>query len=100
VLAVVRDNLITHVASSLGSDGDLVFFISLGLTPNQYEEARKKYPDSFAQINMECLKVWCRTKARDATAVDKLKNALQEKERRDIIEKVEEIQSANEDCSE
>jgi hypothetical protein len=64
-----------------------------------WEDARKKYPDSFAQINMECLKVWCRTKARDATAVDKLKNALQEKERRDIIERIEEIQSANEDCS-
>jgi hypothetical protein len=73
----------------LGTHGGLSFFVSLGLDYNEFEGAKEKYRDDLLQRNTECMFIWCRNKARDATALDKLKRVLEE--RLDIIEEIDRL---------
>lgn len=86
------------MAKELGSDGGLTFFLDLGLSHNQYQEAKRQCRDSgLAEQNTACLMVWCRSKARNASAMDKLKRALETKERLDIVEMIDELVRAGEE---
>jgi hypothetical protein len=98
VCADVPKDVFSYVARNLGSDGDRMFFIELGLSNTQFEEAETKSRGCSA-VNSECWTKWLRSEsARNEKAIDTLKRALGVQGRQDMVEKIDEmILSASEE---
>ena len=80
-------DIVLMVAKMLAVDGNLTFFLYLGLSNGQFQTLNKKHGSDPETLNMECLIMWCHSKREEAT-VDKLIEALEFIERNDIAEEV------------
>ena len=93
--ADIDRDIILMVAEKLTVDGNLPFFLHLGLSNDQFETLNKKHGSDPHILNLKCLITWCRSKREDAT-VDKLIEALEFIERNDIAEEVKVAVKKNE----
>ena len=85
--ADIDRDIVLMVAEKLAVDGNLPFFLHLGLSNGQFQILSKQHGSDPHTLNLQCLITWCRSKREDAT-VDKLIEALEFIERNDIAEEV------------
>ena len=85
--ADIDRDIVVMVAKMLAVDGNLTFFLYLGLSNDQFQILSKQHGSDPETLNLQCLIMWCRSKRKDAT-VDKLIEALEFIERNDIAEEV------------
>ena len=85
--ADIDRDIVLMVAEKLAVDGNLPFFLHLGLSIGQFQILSKQHGSDPHTLNLQCLITWCRSKREDAT-VDKLIEALEFIERNDIAEEV------------
>lgn len=85
--ADIDRDIVLMVAEKLTVDGNLPFFLRLGLSNDQFQILSKQHGSDPHTLNLQCLITWCRSKREDAT-VDRLIETLESIDRNDIAEEV------------
>ena len=89
----VFKDIILKVAEELGYSGDMNFFLGLGLTLQQFQNAERNHQNR--EKNFVCLQEWCRKEGVEKATVKRLKQELRRSERLDIIQEIERLEKEN-----